>query len=630
MLKNYLKIALRNLYRHKVYSFINTSGLAIGMGCCLLIFLFVRDEWSYDDFHVKQDSIYSLYIQEEKPDGNLNYRRLIPLGIPEAMASSIPGVKSIVQIAAGNVTIMHENQAFREEAFEADSSFFAIFSFPLLAGNPRTALNDPASMVISEAIAQKYFGGRGDGTYNHALGKTLSIRTGNGWRDFTITGVMKNFPNNSSLKIPILISFKNYAAMPFGSNDWNGRTSTYVLLDEGEKAAAMEQALRPFTAIHFKNRIEKQKAEGILADRDDALQLRLQSLRNLHLDPKIPAVYEQPIHNPRYSYVLCGMAALVLLIASINFTTLAVARAAGRAREVAMRKTVGAQKRQLVMQFWSEALLLSFLALLLGLAIADLTLPLFNNLTGKMLRLTDLSEGIALLALPVIVITVGFLAGCYPAMVLSAFQPATVLKGEVKTGGASLLIRSLVGIQYTLSIALMICASVMGEQVTFLQGKELGYNDDLIVALPVRGGAAQAVEKYRNALAGNDQVIQVIAAGNAFTRAEDSRLLEGTDGRSRMVYVYGADYGYVDLLEMQIVAGRNFSSAFTTDPMTGVLVNEALVREFDFADPVGKRLNGLIPDLFKEGPVILGVVKDFNFKSLLLFSGSRCAEPVSA
>ncbi|MCH7677654.1 ABC transporter permease, partial [candidate division KSB1 bacterium] len=429
MLKSYLKIAIRNLLKQRGYTFINVFGLAIGMACCILIFLLIRYEWSYDTFHEKKDSIYSLFIQEKRTDGTLKFRRLIPLGIPKALAKEFPGVRGVVQLASGDVTMVHDGQAFREEIFEADSTFFNIFSFPLLAGDANSALSHPTNMVISETIAQKYFGQMSDG-YQHVTGKTLSIRMGNRLQDFTVSGVMSNCPDNSSLQIDILIPFENYTDLPLGSNDVDGRTSTYLLLNERQHSFALEQALRPFTALHFKNCIETYQARGLLAAGDDAFQLRLQPLRELHRNPQIPVSYEEQAHNPMYSYILAGIGILVLLIACINFTTLSVARSASRAREVGMRKAVGAQKQQLMAQFWGEALMLSFFALLLGLAITAQSLPFFNYLTGKKLSLTGIQHGEVWLVLLGLMLIVGFITGTYPAVILSRFQPAIVLKGN--------------------------------------------------------------------------------------------------------------------------------------------------------------------------------------------------------
>ncbi|HKJ68261.1 MAG TPA: ABC transporter permease, partial [bacterium] len=366
MLKNYLKIAVRNLVKYKGYNIINVSGLALGLTCCILIFLFIRHEWSYDNFHERKDLIYSLTIQERQSDGHLQYHRLIPLGVPEALGKEYTGIRSVVQFVSGDVTLMHAGQAFREEIFEADSTFFRIFSFPLLAGDPNTALSRPAQMVVSEMIAHKYFGEEVGEDYQNVLGNTLSIRMRDGMQDFRISGVMKNCPDNSSLQTNILIPFRNYPNLPLGSNEINGRTSTYVLLDESQDVVLLEQALQPFIALHFKDRIESRQARGLLAPEPDALQLRLQPLRELHLNPEVPVYYEQPPHDPRYSYLLSGIALIVLLIGCINFTSLSMARSTSRAREVGMRKAMGALKRQLMAQFWGEAILLAFLALMLG------------------------------------------------------------------------------------------------------------------------------------------------------------------------------------------------------------------------------------------------------------------------
>ena len=617
MFKNYLKSALRILQRQKTYAFINIFGLAVAMATCLLIFLFIRKEWSYDDFHEKQDSIYSLYIQETRPDSSLHFRRLIPLGLPEALARSVAGVQSYVQIASDEIIVVHEGEAFREPIFEVDPTFFEVFSFPVLTGDPRTALNDLNSIVISERIAQKYFGKISRDRYDSLLDKTLSCQTSRGLRRFRISGVMQNWPQNSSLQTDLLISSKNYATMPFGSNDWNGRTSTYLLLEEDQDVAALEAALRPFTALHLKKRIDTQKADGTIANSDDALRLRLQPLRAVHHNPKIPAGYEQPSHDPHDSILLAGIATLILLIACINFTTLTVARATTRVREVGVRKVAGARYKHLLFQFWSEALVVSICAVVAGIALVNVALPVFNQLTMSSLAEGELASPSAVWTILGLVIFVSFIAGGYPALAMTRLGMVSALKGDIKGSAVGLLNRTLVSFQFAASIALMLGAGIMGQQVRFLQNYELGYNADFIVAVrmgPAR--SAETVEKYRNALSGYRQVRQVVGAGQAFTRSEDTRLWQDSEGVTRISYVYGADPDYLSLFEMRLVAGRNFSKSFVSDPTTGVLVNETLVKEFGIENPVGKPLHGFMPMLFKKPPIILGVVNDFNFKSL--------------
>lgn len=616
MLINHIKIACRHLFKQKGHTCISLFGLSVGMACSILIVLFILNEARYDHFHEKIDRIYSVIIQERQADGALQYRRLIPLKVPEAMGEAFPGIERIVQLVSGDVTLDRDGQAFREEIFEADASFFEIFSFPLLAGAPNTALTRPDDMVISETAAQKYFGVDTQEGYQAVIGKTLSIRTSDGLMPFRISGVMADCPDNSSLQISVLISFLNYPTLSLGSNDVDGRTSTYLLLDENQDPALLEQSLQPFTALHFKNRIVTYQARGLLAPDADALQLKLQPLRDLHSSPEVPTNYEQPPHNPQYSYILAGIACVVLLIGCINFTTLSVARSAARAREVGMRKAVGALKQQLMAQFWGEAMLVSLLALLLGLALVTLLLPYFNALTEKNLSLTDIGIGGGA-ALAGLTLLVGLVAGGYPAVVLSRFQPAQTLKGHITPGGAGLFMRSLVGIQFAISITLMICAAGIGQQLTFMKEKDLGYNGDQIVVFRARsGGTEETLTRYRNALSGYPDVIHVVGAGQAFSRSEDTRLWKDAEGNTRVAHVYGVDYDFVDMMEMKFAAGRNFSREFTSDPSAGVLVNETLVRTFGLDDPIGKSLPGFMPSMFTTPPVILGVVRDFNFKSL--------------
>lgn len=619
MLRNYLKIAWRNLILHKGYTFINVSGLAIGIACCILIALFIRHEWSYDLFHEKKDRIYRVVIQEIAPDGTTSYRSMQPPALADALVKAFPGIERATRYIRGEVTLVRDNQSFREQLTEADSTLFRMFSFPLLAGDPATVLKHPTSMVVSETAAQKYFG-VGPGRYEDALGKTLFIKRKDTLHPFTITGVMQDAPGTSSLLLDVVISFENYDTekILIGGNDWGSRNALYVELAEGQDAQAIEAALPPFTRTEFARRIEGRRNGGFIGPGADAFSLRLQPLRDVHLNPRISDYYHAPTHNPLYSYLLAGIGALVLLIACINFMTLSVGRSAGRAKEVGVRKVFGAYRMQLMRQFWGEAVLLSGLALLAGAVLAVAALPLFNQLTTLTLALDDLREvstGIILIGL---MLTVGLISGSYPAVVLSRFQPVAVLKGPVRTGGKSVLIRALVVAQYALSIALMIGAGLMAQQMDYIQNKDLGYIPENVVAIQTGGvGSPELVERFRNAVAGYDDILNVVSAGYSFTRGGDRISWTDADGTPRgPAWVFGVDYDYLDVMNMELAMGRNFSRDITTDPTGAVLVNEALVREFKLQNPLGYKLTGWASWFMKEPPEIIGVVRDFNFESL--------------
>ena len=619
MLKNYLKIALRNLRKHQIYTVINVSGLAVGMACCVLIFMLVRHEWSFDSFHENADAIYKTVIQETRPDGSLDYRLLMPPSMHQPFGEAFPGIERHTRVVAGNIDLHRGNESFRQRLMEADSTFFELFTFPFLAGDPTTALDDPGSMVITEEVALKFFG-EGEPGYRHALGEVLTIIRRDVPYDFTVSGVAKKIPTNSSLQFDAMISFENYENLRIGGNDWGGRTSTYLQLAEGQDPAALEAALPPFTATEFADRIERRRNGGFLAGGDEAFKLILQPLRDVHLNPIIGTAYEEAPHNPRYSYILSGIGLLVLLIACINFMTLSVGRSTSRAREVGMRKVLGALPRQLMKQFWGESVLLSMVALGLGLALAALALPIFNDLTGQSLTFSALLSRDGLLGLLGLMVIVGLIAGGYPAVVLSRFQPAAVLKGEVKMRGKNYLTRSLVVVQYTISIGLITSTVIMMQQLDFLMNRDLGYKQDQIIVVNTSQinpeQAPGMLEFFRSELLPRSEITHVAKMGYAFTRGGDRNTWTDANDVTHSAWNFGFDYDSIDLLGMEIVAGRTFSRDFPNDPTSSILVNEALVKEHGLEDPVGHVLTNWLSFIYDESPTIIGVVKDFHFESL--------------
>ena len=623
MLRNYLKIAFRNLRKHVGYTFINVVGLALGIACCLLIFLLVTHEWSYDAFHEDADRIYRVYLEETAPDGTVEPALLTPPHLAPAMDSAFAGVERTTRVIIGSRHFKRDDQSFSENVLLADSAFFQMFSFPLLAGNPGTALTDLQSAVITEETARKYFNA-GRNEYDEVLGRRLVLLQGEDAFDFEITGVVASIPNTSSFNFDIALSFQNYyleenGRLYLGGNDWNSKNTMYVMLATGVDPDEFESRLGPFTGIQLADRIEDLRGADYLAEGDDAMQLRLQPLRNIHLNPEVGNYYEASAHNPMYSYVLGGIGLLVLLIACINFMTLSIGRSATRAREVGMRKVMGAYRRQLMKQFWGEALLLTLIALILSLGIVYLATPEFQILTGKELSLGSLGGWMIMAGLSAILLLVGLVAGAYPAAVLSRFQPAEVLKGNVK-GGRSGLTRSLVVAQYGISVGLIFCTLVMYRQLDYMLNKDLGFEDDQIVVVHTPGLNSEqerrALTAMRSGSESNPYIMHVLGTGYAFTLSFDTRSWQDPSGRTIGGHMLGIDYDYLEALEMELVAGRDFSRDRPADSTTSVLVNEAFVEKYDIEDPIGHELTGFDGFFGDIDPTIIGVVKDFNFRSL--------------
>ncbi|GAB5519400.1 MAG: ABC transporter permease [Rhodothermales bacterium] len=618
MFKNYLTIALRTFRKHASYTAINVTGLAVGMACCVLIFLLVRHEWTYDTFHANADRIYRTYAPYTDPGGDVQIQAMMTPDFTSNLSAAFPQIEAATRYVERPQDLEVGDQAYQQRLMEADSSFFHIFTFPFLAGSPETALVDPNEMILSaRAVDAMFPDAQG---YADVLGRTVSITRGENTYDFAVAGVIENIPINSSLVFDAAISFENYGRIRIGGNNWGGRTSTYVLLPEGQSAEALEASFPPFVATEFGEYISGLRDAALLAEGEDALQLRLQPLRELHLDTQVWLPYEVQAHNPQYSYILGGIGLLVLLIACINFMTLSVGRSASRAREVGLRKVLGAARPQIMRQFWGEALVLSALALVLGGVLAAMALPLFNDLTGQQLSLTVLSGTEVVLGLLALLLVVGVVAGGYPAAVLSGYQPAAVFKGGVQTRGNSLLTRVLVVAQYTISIGLIIATLVMGQQLNFLMDKDLGFDKEGVLVVHTgqvnQNEAPAVVERFREQLLQHPGIVDIAKTGYAFTRGSDRNGWEGRGGQRMQAYNNRVDYNYLDVLGMELAEGRNFSEEFASDPTTAVLVNEAFVREHGIEDPVGQPMTGWLTWVFEEPPTIIGVVKDFNFRSL--------------
>jgi putative ABC transport system permease protein len=535
------------------------------------------------------------------------------------LADEFTAIEKATRYVQGNQDFRIGDEFYRQVMVEVDAPYFEMFSYPMLAGDPATALADPSGMVITRETAEAFFSLSED-RIDQAIGQRVSLTRNEVQYDFTVTGVVENIPDNSSFQFDVAISFENYDNIYLGGNNWGGRTSTYVLLAEDQDPAALETALAPFVEVQFSSYIQQLRDNGYLAEGDEAFRMWLQPLPRLHQEPEVYTPYEVNPHNPLYSYVLGGIGLLILLIACINFMTLSIGLSESRAREVGMRKVLGAQRVQLMHQFWGEALLLTTVGLLIGLLLAFAALPFFNQLTGQNLSLASFHPLEILLALLLLLIVVGFVAGGYPSVLLTRFQPVVVLKGVFTAGGKNRLSRTLVVLQYTISIGLIVSTILMAQQLQYLLSKDLGYDKDLVMVVHTnqlsQSEAPFVLERFRNSLLPYAQISNIARAGSPFTRGSDRNTWTDADGITRSAYNFGVDTEYIDVMGMEIVEGRNFSPDLPTDSTQSILVNEALVQEFGIEDPVGKRLSNWLSFIYEESPMIIGVVRDFNFRSL--------------
>jgi putative ABC transport system permease protein len=595
---NYLKIGLRKLRAQKMYSLINIAGLAVAIAGCILIFLFVRQEWSYDNFHAAGDRIYRMALQENYSQQERFFNTVTPFPLGPKLKRDYSEVIDFARVVEGTSLVKRDDVSFFDRYHIVDPSLLEMFSFPLVKGDRARALRDPGSIVLTESAARKYFGSF------DPIGRVLTLELGDRPRDFRVTAVAKDVPENSSIRFTMLIALEPIKDIwnPAGYQSWtNVNPETYIELAPGAKGSDLQPKLEAVSKLalgsHYK--------PGVY-------NLRVQPLRSIHLDKSYPSGIE-PTSDPAYSYVLFGIGLLVLLVACINFITLSVGRAATRAREVGIRKVVGAARGQLMRQFWGEAVLIAFLALVLGLVLARLFLPTFRSLSGKALVLTLNLPTIGVLA--AIMVVVGLLAGSYPALVLSGFRPVDVLKGKLKVSRKAALQRALVVFQFVLSISLIACTLIMSRQLRYLRTKDLGFRGQQVVVLRTnrpRNEGVRILELLKNEAARRPDILGTAGAAYTFGEGWTNIGFTSDSGLYRECYLNIVTPDYLTTMGMSVAEGRGFSGQVVSDIKTGILVNETLARQFGLEPAVGKPLPG------RRFPAhtIVGVVKDFHFQSL--------------
>ncbi len=592
MLKNYLTIALRNLYRQKTHSFINVFSLALGLACCMLILLFVQNELSYDQFHENSDSIYRVYAERVRDNGSVFSFAFLPVPLGPAVKEKYPEIKRFTRLDNETVVVQRSENLFTERMLFADSNMLEIFSFPLLQGQPETALLSSNALVISEAVAIKYFG------HTEVMGEELSIRVGDDLKNFIITGISSPTPENSSIRFEILAPFEQSAIFASRGTVWSSWNS-FLFIELAENAS--------WTDLNA-------KMKSFMAERDPEAaerNLLLQPLEDVHMNASIAGGLE-PTSDPTYSYILGAIALLVLTIACINFMTLSIGRATKRLKEVGMRKVLGAVRPQLIKQFWAEAILMSFLSFLLGVLLAGLFLPMFNALAEKNLALSAFQNATMILALFSLILAVGVVSGSYPALVLSRFKPVELFQGMFRVGGKQRLNRILVVVQFSLAIILVVGALAMSRQLEYLQSMNLGFEQEQIVVLKNRADDREAaIQKLRQTLLQHSEIVNVTGAQFSFTSGYHTVGFE-FQGKNYQALECRIDPNFLETMGIPVVSGRNFSPEITTDGETAVIVNEKFVSEFGLEEPLGTTFT------FRGTPnmQIVGVVKDFNFRNL--------------
>jgi len=609
MIKNYFKIAWRNLLRQRTFSSINIVGLALGLATCLLISLYIFDELSFDRFHEKANQIVRVVFKGTASGGKLNEAHVMP-PVAQALKAEFPEVEEATRFrrAGKPIFLINGNRFYEEEMAFADPNIFKVFSLPLIQGDPESALKEPNTVVISQGMAKKYFG------RVNVLGKFLTIKDSN--TPLKVTGVMENIPSNSHFHFDLFTSMASFG--PASSTSWmESEFFTYLLLQDGSDYKELESKLPAvfekyagpqFPAAFGMGYAEFQKA-------GNAIGLFLQPLTDIHLHSDFAYDLSSP-GDIRYIYIFGSIAVFMLIIASINFMNLSTAGASKRAREVGVRKVLGSGRQALAYQFLIESILLVFISLMLAVGLTIAALPLFNHLSGKTLTFHDVTNLWLLPALPAFGLIIGLLSGSYPAFFLSSFKPLAVLKGKLSADKKGLSIRSgLVVFQFFISIVLIFCTMVVYNQLSYMRNKKLGYDKNQVVVIqswPLGKNEAvfrqQLLEDPRVADVTNSPYVPAGASGN------NNFFVHTEEKPSEWVKTlrYDVDDHYLSTLGIELKEGRNFSNTYGTDSLSAI-INETAAAAFKWKDGA---LGHTITNKDHKVLRIVGVVKDFHFRSM--------------
>ena len=599
MITNYLKIASRNLWKHRGFSAINILGLAIGMSACLLISLYVSFELSYDNFHSKADRIFRIVTDIETSSETSHKGSSWAYG--PNMKRDFPEIESFVRLSRVSFLVRKGEAKFQEEkTLFADSTLFKVFDFELIHGNAQTALRDPLSIVFTQTAAKKYFGD------SDPIGQTVLLDAEG--LVANVTGVVKDLPTNSQIKANMFLSastMKRYK--PDADNEWAAfEPMTYLLLKPNTSAETLSAKFPEFLQRY---------AGEIMTEEKLKYKISLEPLREVYLHAKYIGGLETG--NASYVYIFTAVAIFTLLIACINFINLTTARSVERAKEVGMRKVVGAGRLRIAKQFISESVLVCLLGFVVSVFLTAFLIPYFNDLAGKTMSLGIIDDYLFVLSFSVIALGIGVLAGIYPALVLSSFQPALVLKGHFKHSRKGVFLRkALVVSQFAISITLMIGTLVIYVQMNFMQNKDLGFSKSQILVLDTDADPNKAV--LRDALANMNGTVAASRSssipGSRYQNTSSQIESSSGDLQTAGLHEFLVDFDFIELYKMKMVAGRQFSKEFATDSAKTMIINETAARLFGYSDPrlaIGKR--------FRQSGVegqIIGVIKDFHFQSL--------------
>lgn len=606
MFKNLFKIALRNIFKDKVYSSINILGLTIGITCSMFLFMYILDELSYDRYHTNANNIYRIVSNIKEPDNSFTWA-VAQVPMAQELRNNYPEVKNAVRFYGTGRTLYKngEKQFNEEQFFLTDSTVFDMFTYEFIAGDMSTALDNPFSIVLTETVAKKYFA-----TPAEALGQSLQNKEND---EFKITGVIKDVPYNSHFRFDALISRSSRQGSDGGS--WgNFGVFTYIQLPEGYDLTKMYASL---------DTIVKQRVNPIFEQYGIKVAYELQNIPDIHLHSKIQDEAEEG-GDISYIYIFGAVSAFMLIIACINYMNLATARSANRAKEVGVRKVMGSQRRQLITQFITESVVLTVIALILSVILIYALLPAFNSLANKHLPFSYVLQTPVILSLIGITLFSGIVGGSYPAFYLSSFNPVNVLKGKLAARGGSVFFRrALVVLQFSISIFMLIATLVVFDQLSYMRNKDLGFDKERVIKLTLsERELRQKADVLVNRLKQAPEVAGVGTATSVPGQGVGKLLLKVEDNEGKLVDrgidLFNADFDFVKTMGMDIIQGRDFSRDVSSDTTYAVLVNQAMVKRMAWDDPIGKKFifQGGGPNNTDIEKRVVGVLKDYHQNSL--------------
>ena len=603
MFKNHLKVAFRTILRNKIYSVISILGLSVGLASAILVLLFMKSELSYDSFHKNADNIYRLTTVFHKPDGSVDWIKTSVLfpHVPE-MKNFFPEVKSSVRVYPYNMAVRSEKIIENETVTLTDDAFFEVFTFPLIQGNPSTVLDNINSVVLTQTWAKKYFGDE------NPIGKSLTITYGRYSNEFTVTGIAGEPPDNSTIKFNILIKFETLRL--FGKENrliswggWSDSMKGYILVQDRNSVDRIMNRYSEFSRQYY-SRIQDYMRSQSFEEGVDPITFGLQKLTDIHLDPTNTGSTDVLL-----MYVFpAGIAAVILIISCVNFITLSIGNANKRVREIGMRKVLGARRKQLIKQFWSESIVMASLAILFGYFFTVLFLPIFNDLAQKSINISSLFSFSNVMMFLSLGLVIGIIVGSYSGILMSGFKPVEIFRSKLKLSGKNIFTRILVTGQFVLSVFLIVSTLILARQINHLLNSELNYNKENVLVIKTLTSnpeeSLNMLNLYRNRLQSESSVVNISAASVGFSRSRKTDLIN-VSGERLDLDVTRVDHDFFRTMEIEIIEGRDFSREHATD-QTAVIVNETLLKKLDIKDPIGKSFDYWGNINF----TIIGVVRD--------------------